>query len=111
MNYIAVRLKTGESWRYQPPSDHQIAWIAVAKGRLAVPGKVEAGELVVFEPSNAAIEFNAEADAEFVLGSAPRHPHDLVLGYYSVHTSPSALQIAEQHIAEIGTRLRSEGRL
>jgi redox-sensitive bicupin YhaK (pirin superfamily) len=111
MNYLAVRLGTGQSWRYQPPADHSVAWIAVCKGRIAVPDAVEAGELVAFEPSNGAIDFRAESNAEFVLGSAPRHPHDLVLGYYSVHTGLSSLEKGERQIAEIGARLQREGRL
>jgi trehalose utilization protein len=72
---------------------------------------VEAGELVVFEPSNEAIDFHAGADTEFVLGSAVRHPYELALGYYSVHTSPAALRASEQRIAEIKARLQQEGRL
>jgi redox-sensitive bicupin YhaK (pirin superfamily) len=111
MNYLSVRLKTGESWRYQPPTDHSVAWIAIGKGRLAVPQSAQAGELIAFEPSIEAIDFTAETDAEFVLGSAPYHPHDLVLGYYSVHTNPSSLQEGERQIADIGARLRREGRL
>ena len=111
MNYLAVRLKAGETWRYQPPADHDVAWIAVEKGRLTTPETVEPGELVAFEPSNEAISFSAETDVEFVLGSACKHPHDLVLGYYSVHTSPSSLQEGERQIAEIGTRLKRDGRL
>jgi redox-sensitive bicupin YhaK (pirin superfamily) len=110
-NYLAVRLDAGQSWRYQPPADHTVAWIAVSKGRIAVPDVVQAGELVAFEPSNAAIDFRAESNAEFVLGSAPRHSHDLVLGYYSVHTSTSSLEKGEQQIAEVGARLQQEGRL
>ena len=111
LNYLSVRLKAGQSWRYQPSADHTVAWFAVGKGRLAAPDTVEAGELVVFERSNEAIDFNAETDAEFVLGSAANHPHDLVLGYYSVHTSASSLREGERQIAEIQTRLRREGRL
>ena len=111
LNYLAVRLKAGESWRYQPPADHSVAWIGIGKGRLAAPQTVEAGELIAFEPSNEAIAFTAESDAEFVLGSAPTHTHDLVLGYYSVHTSPSSLQKGERQIAEIAARLKREGRL
>jgi redox-sensitive bicupin YhaK (pirin superfamily) len=111
MNYLAVHLKAGESWRYQPPADHAVAWIALGKGRLATPEPVEAGELAVFEPSNAAIDFHAIEDTEFVLGSAVAHPHDLVLGYYSVHTSPASLEAGEHRIDEIGARLREEGRL
>jgi redox-sensitive bicupin YhaK (pirin superfamily) len=111
MTYLAVSLKAGESWRYQPPADHTGAWLAVAKGALATPELVETSELVTFEASNAAIDIRATEDAEFVLGSAVGHPHDLVLGYYSVHTSPASLQAGERRIAEIGSRLEQEGRL
>ena len=109
INYLAVQLKAGQTWRYQPPAGHDVAWIALASGGLAVPGPVEAGELVAFDKSNQAIDIRAEADSEFVLGSAASHPHDLVLGYYSVHTSPDALETGERRIAEIQTRLRQEG--
>ena len=102
INYLAVRLKAGETWRYDPPAGHDVAWIALASGSLAVPDPVAAGEMVAFDKSNQAIDIRAEADSEFVLGSAASHPHDLVLGYYSVHTSPAALDTAERHIAEIG---------
>jgi redox-sensitive bicupin YhaK (pirin superfamily) len=109
INYLAVRLKAGETWRYQPPAGHDVAWIALASGGLAVPDPVQAGELVAFDKSATAIDVRAEADSEFVLGSAAHHPHDLVLGYYSVHTSPKALEVAERHITEIRARLGSEG--
>jgi redox-sensitive bicupin YhaK (pirin superfamily) len=111
INYLAVRLKAGEIWRYEPPADHTISWIALASGRLAVPEYAEAGELVAFEPSNQAIDFRAEADTEFVLGSAASHSYELALGHYSVHTSPASLRTGEQHIAEIKARLQKEGRL
>jgi hypothetical protein len=45
-----------------------------------------------------------------VLGSAAPHGHDLVLGYYSVHTSPAALRDGEATIAAIRTRLVRDGR-
>jgi redox-sensitive bicupin YhaK (pirin superfamily) len=109
INYLAVRLKAGETWRYDPPAGHDVAWIALASGELAVPDPVQAGELVAFDKSATAIDVRAEADSEFVLGSAAHHPHDLVLGYYSVHTSPKALEVAERHITEIRARLGSEG--
>ena len=110
INYLAVRLKAGEIWRYDPPADHFVCWIALASGRLAVPEPVEAGELVAFETSDQAIDFHAEADTEFVLGSAVSHPYELALGYYSVHTSPASLHAGEQRIAEIKARLQKEGR-
>jgi redox-sensitive bicupin YhaK (pirin superfamily) len=111
LNYIAVRLRAGETWHYQPQADHAVAWAALGKGRVVVPEAIDAGELVAFEPSNGAIAFTAETDAEFVLGSAAPHPHDLVLGYYSVHTSELSLQRGERQIEEIGAQLRQEGRL
>ena len=109
INYLAVRLKAGETWRYQPPAGHDVAWIALASGSLSVPEPIAPGELVAFAKSSQPIDFRAEADSEFVLGSAASHPHDLVLGYYSVHTSPAALDSAERHIAEIQMQLKKEG--
>jgi redox-sensitive bicupin YhaK (pirin superfamily) len=110
INYLDVALKNGEKWRYEPPANHTVAWVAVHKGKLATPEIVEQGELAVFEESNRPLEFEALADTGFVLGSAVKHPHDLVLGTYSVHTSKQALDRGEARIAEIGRRLRAEGR-
>jgi len=111
INYLDVTLKKGEKWRYEPPHDHTVAWVAVHQGKLATPETVERGELAVFEESNRALEFEAVADRGFILGSAVKHPHDLVLGMYSVHTTQQALDRGEAKIAEIGKRLRAEGRL
>jgi redox-sensitive bicupin YhaK (pirin superfamily) len=82
INYLAVRLKGGETWRYEPPAGHTICWIALASGSLAVPERAKGGELLAFEKSNQAIDFRAEADTEFVLGSAASHPYQLALGHY-----------------------------
>lgn len=111
INYLAVRLKAGERWRYAPPAGHTVLWTAVASGTLSVPDEVRQGDLVAFDPSNEPAEFEALTDTEFVLGSAAPHEHDLVLGYYSVHTSPAALRDGEAHIASIRERLIREGRL
>jgi hypothetical protein len=43
-------------------------------------------------------------ETEFVLGSPVPHRHDLVTGYYSVHTSQEALAAGERRIAEIRPR-------
>ena len=56
---------------------------------------------VAFEPSRKPVEFNALTDTEFVLGSAAPHRYDLILGYYSVHTTPDALRDGEAHICSI----------
>ena len=111
LNYLAVRLRAGEFWRYQPAIDHTVGWVALSTGRLFVPERVEAGELAIFESSADAIDFRADADTEFVLGSAAPHTHDLVLGQYSVHSSPAMLRAGEQRLTEIQHRLQNEGRL
>jgi redox-sensitive bicupin YhaK (pirin superfamily) len=110
MNYLAVRLKDGERWRYTPPAGHTVAWVAVNEGRLDADGPIGTGELAVFEESGQAIDFIAHGDTAFVLGSAVKHPHELVMGYYSVHTSEATLAQGEAEIRRIGAGLREEGR-
>ena len=110
INYLHVKLQDGERWRYQPPAGHNVAWVFVYEGHIDGPEPVAAGELAVFEESNEALEFLSRGDTGFVLGSAVKHPHDLVLGYYSVHTSARALEQGEAEIQRIGMRLRAEGR-
>ena len=109
MTYLAVRLKHGERWTYLPPKGHTVAWVAVHEGVLRATSDIPAGEIAVLEPSEAPISFIAEGDTGFVLGSAAKHPHDLVLGNYSVHTSPEALVKGETEIRRIGRELRSKG--
>ncbi|MEJ1162999.1 pirin family protein [Variovorax sp. CCNWLW186] len=114
MNYLAVQLKDGEHWRYTPPAGHTVGWVAVSAGRLGTGTGGEpigTGELAVFEESGATIDFVARGDTSFVLGSAVKHPHELVMGHYSVHTSKAALDQGEAEIRRIGARLRQEGRL
>jgi redox-sensitive bicupin YhaK (pirin superfamily) len=111
VNYLAVRLKAGERWTYQPPAEHTVLWTAVGMGSVLVPDELRQGELVAFTPSSAAIEFEAQSDAEFVLGSAVPHDYDLVLGSHSVHTSTEALHESEARISAIQTQLIQQGRL
>ena len=111
INYLGVRLKAGARWRYEPPTSHTVLWTAVASGTVSVPDELEYGDLVAFEPSSKAVEFEARTDTEFVLGSAVPHRHDLVLGSHSVHTTPAALRDAQAHISAIRMRLVQEGRL
>ncbi|MGF6244712.1 redox-sensitive bicupin YhaK (pirin superfamily) [Paraburkholderia sp. GAS38] len=111
INYLLVQLSAGEQWQYTPPAGHNVAWLAVQRGALRTAGEVIADELVVFDESENALTFTADEATEFVLGSAVAHPHDLVLGYYSVHTSVEALRAGEASIREIGTQLRRRGRI
>lgn len=111
INYLLVTLKAGEAWTYQPPPGHNIAWLAIAEGKLDAGEQLSAGELAVFDSSEAPIRLTALGTKEtvFVLGSAVPHPHDLHLGHYSVHTSREALLRGEHRIAELGKQLAGAG--
>jgi redox-sensitive bicupin YhaK (pirin superfamily) len=109
MTYLDVRLKAGERWTFTPPKGHDVAWIAVHDGIVATTEQISSGELAVFEESEGEIRFEAVGDTGFILGSAIKHPYDLVTGYYSVHTNAAALQQGEQNIAQIGHRLHKDG--
>ncbi|AIY39479.1 Pirin-related protein [Collimonas arenae] len=107
INYLHVTLKNGQRWRYQPPEGHTVGWVATSVGKLHAAGTVLQKELAVFEESTDALDFYAEGDTEFVLGSAVKHPHDLVLGYYSVHTNGEALERGETEIENIRKQLEA----
>jgi redox-sensitive bicupin YhaK (pirin superfamily) len=111
INYLDVQLAAGERWTYEPPLDHEVAWLAVSDGAIRTPEPVSAGEFVAFEESNEAIVIQADRASRFVLGSAAKHPHDLVLGRYSVHTSHAALVAGESQIQRIGHQLVAAGLL
>jgi redox-sensitive bicupin YhaK (pirin superfamily) len=112
MNYLAVKLKTGERWVYQPPTGHTVLWASTIEGDVeANNAKLYPEELVAFEQSESVVVFEALSDTQFVLGSAVPHEHELTLGHYSVHTSPEALREGEAHIAALAERLIKEGRL
>jgi redox-sensitive bicupin YhaK (pirin superfamily) len=106
INYLLVRLSAGEQWQYTPPAGHNVAWLSIQRGALHFAGQSLSDELVVFGESEDVLAFTAHEDSEFVLGSAIEHPHDLVLGHYSVHTSSTALGAGEARIKEIGAQLR-----
>jgi redox-sensitive bicupin YhaK (pirin superfamily) len=111
IDYFHVELGAGETWRYVPPAGHDVAWLAIDKGRLNASELIEAGELAVFEESDRApIELYAEEATSFVIGSAIKHSHSLVLGNYSVHTSADALAQGEAEIRRIGRELAAQRR-
>jgi redox-sensitive bicupin YhaK (pirin superfamily) len=112
INYFHVQLADGQRWHYQPPKGHSVAWLAVDQGRLLADETVATGELAVFDNgSTGPISLQAEGDTSFVIGTAVPHPHPLVLGHYSVHTSEQALARGEAEIRRIGLQLKSAGRL
>lgn len=110
MTYLAVSLAAGERWTYQPPADHAVAFVAVHTGALLAPEPIAQGELVAFAEGHGALHLEATRPTDFILGSAVKHPHDLVLGRYSVHTSPAALRTGEAAIVSLGRELRAQGR-
>ena len=108
-SYLWVELNDGESFDYQPPDTHNIAWAFSQSGELLVSGHTLQRDMAVFEEGHEPIHFTARGDCRFLLGSAAKHPHDLVLGYYSVHTSEDALAQGESHITKLGDGMRAKG--
>ena len=102
ITYLHVRLADGERWAYVPGRDHDVAFVALNRGRLHVAGTVLEREIAVFADGNAPIDFVADGAVELVIGSAVRHPHPLMSGYYSVHTTGEALATGEANIAQLG---------
>jgi redox-sensitive bicupin YhaK (pirin superfamily) len=105
VTYLHVRLRDGEAWSYQPPPGHDVAWLAVAEGTLRVGDTPLQREMAVFEEGNARVEGIAQGETELVIGSAVKHPHPLVCGNYSVHTSREALRRGEAGIESARKRV------
>ena len=106
IDLLHVQLADGQRWKYVPPAGHLVAWAHVNRGSLSTAGTRLRDELAIFSESNAPLEFEAEGDTDFIVASAVKHPHELVLGHYSVHTGVEALQRGEAGIARIGQTLR-----
>ena len=107
VNYLNVALEVGQSWRYEPPAGHSVAWIYVYRGQLKTAGEVFQKQLVVFENGEASIDFTTDESVGFVIGSAIPHEHEMFMGPYSVHTSRQALKDGLSEINRIGTNLSS----
>ncbi len=110
MTYLSVSLRHGERFVFEPPEGHDVAWVALMNGALQASSRVATGELAIFETGTTPIALVAEGETRFVLGSARQHPHELVLGNYSVHTSRAALEQGEAEIRRIGQSLRAQGK-
>ena len=109
--YLGVHLKAGETWRFQPPAGHTVAWVALGEGALSAPARLSTGDLIAFDESGHAVTFEAQTDTAFVVGSGVKHLHDLFMGPYSVHTSAEALRQGQAGIRERAQLLRRQGRL
>jgi redox-sensitive bicupin YhaK (pirin superfamily) len=102
---LHVRLACGQEWTFHPPPGQQVAWLHAGAGGIETSGTRLRDELAVFEESDQPIRLLALDDVDLIVGSAIKHPHDLVTGYYSVHTSEEALALGEAEIARIGKRI------
>jgi redox-sensitive bicupin YhaK (pirin superfamily) len=105
ITYLVVTLGPREAWTFRPPEGQSVAFLAVAQGSLELSEAVRAGELAAFEPGEIPILLEAGAGgAVFVLGAAVPHPHELVMGNYSIHTSADALRAGEARIEALRPR-------
>lgn len=105
MNYFEVHLKDGEKWDFKPPVGHAVAWVFAFEGKLQADVTIDTKELAVFNEAEGQIELTAIGNTSFVIGTAVKHSHSLVLGNYSVHTSPEALRAGEKYIVQIQPQL------
>ncbi len=111
MTYLGVHLQAGDTWRFEPPAGHSVAWVAVGEGSLLAPTTLDSGDLVVFDQRDGPIVFEAQTRTVFVLGSGVSHPHELHTGPYSVHTSKEALHMGQEGIRARAALLRQQNRL
>ncbi|OON60866.1 hypothetical protein B0920_18130 [Massilia sp. KIM] len=111
ITYLLLRLRAGSRWTFVPPERQTLAWLAVASGELQGPTRAAAGEMLLFDQSDAPIVVQAgpDGDAVLVIGSAAPHPHELHLGRYSVHTSATALAQGEANIEGLRALLDAAG--
>jgi redox-sensitive bicupin YhaK (pirin superfamily) len=74
INFLHLRLKDRERWRYAAPAGHNVTWLAVDRGGLELQqgGRVYWEQLGVFGDSTGPIEVQADGDTSFLLGSARR---------------------------------------
>lgn len=110
-NLLWVQLAAGDTWDYTPPSTHRAAWCFAQKGTVEVQGESFERELAIFAEGDGALRFHAKTACAFLLGSAAKHAHDLVLGTHSAHTCEQALSAGLHQIGELGKALRASGKL
>jgi redox-sensitive bicupin YhaK (pirin superfamily) len=111
ISYLHVQLADGEYWTFDPPKDHDVLWIAIDEGRIHVSGETLSNEIAIFDSQSLPLTIQAQGVVNFMLGSAAKHPHPLITGYYSVHTTDDALIIGEEGIRTVEKRLKAEGRI
>jgi redox-sensitive bicupin YhaK (pirin superfamily) len=111
VDLLWVELAAGQVWDYTPKTGHHVAWCFPQRGILELSGVQLDRELAILEEGAGRLHFRALTACAFLLGTAVKHPHGLVLGSHSVHTSDRALSNGVQRIAEIGEELRNQGKI
>jgi redox-sensitive bicupin YhaK (pirin superfamily) len=111
ITYLHVRLADGEFWTFESPANHDVLWIAINEGSIRVAGETLSNEIAIFDAGSVPLTLQAQGEVNFVLGSAVKHPHPLITGHYSVHTTDDALKIGEEGIKKVGEKLKAEGRI
>jgi len=111
ITYLHVQLADGEYWTFEPPKDHDVLWVAIDEGRIQVSGEMLSNEIAIFDSQSLPFTIQAQGVVNFMLGSAAKHPHPLIAGYYSVHTTEDALRIGEEGIRTVEKRLKAERRI
>lgn len=111
ITYLHVHLEDGESWTFNPPLHHDVLWVAINEGSIEVANQKLSNEFAIIHTNVLPLTIKAHGTANFVLGSATKHPHPLITGHYSVHTSKEALSTGEEGIKVVGKRLKAEGKI
>ncbi len=94
-NYLAVHLKSGDSWSYDLPLNHKFSWAFVVSGQVKTNSrKHNPGELIYTARGDDKLSVRASEDSVLVVGSAIEFGYDLVFHESSVHTSPESLRNA-----------------
>ena len=106
ITYLQVELAEGERVVLpRPPGT--VAFLATLKGRVEVQlgstlaGQLDGVELVELGPVEGDVVVEASRPTQLVFGHARPHPHPLVLGQHSVHTSAAALRAGEEGIQRL----------
>lgn len=111
MARLGVHLRAGETWRFEPPAGHTVAWVVVGESALTAPAALRTGDLVACDESGSVVTCEVQTDMAFVLGSGVQHPHDLIMGLCSVRTSAQTLRQGQVGIRERAQSLRQRGRM
>ena len=106
ITYLQVRLT--------PANTQDVAFFALHRGEVEVtadgfaPASLSGTELAVLSRVPSALRLTAKKPTWLVYGAARRHPHELALGRFSVHTSAAALRQGEQRIRQLYGALQAD---